>query len=106
MSITPDVAARRVAIREGIFRGQRTVGIDAHDLPQVRLEIRGRIESHAVAGGDEQFPVGRKDETWPEVTAACGFRHLPPDHLQVPQRIPIESRTRNGGPANDAVTVI
>ena len=77
-------------INEWIVRRCRSVGIDAHDLAKRRAKILGRIESLAVARGDEERAVWGEEQLPSEMPAADRFRRLPPNDRHVFELIAVE----------------
>src|SRR3546814_7176404 len=70
---------------EGVVRGYRAVGVQAHDLAQVRLHVLRRRHLLALAGADPQLAETVEGDAVAVVRATADLGRLPPDHLQVGQ---------------------
>jgi hypothetical protein len=98
VAIRPDLGARAGAPNERVVRRNAAVRRDADDLPEVSAEVLGLVAlGISLAGRDEEIAVAREHEPRPEVMLARHLRLLPEDHLDVAERLAVESRTRDRG---------
>src|SRR5688500_10767337 len=101
MAERPDLWRHAALTDEGVVARHRTVGVEAHDLAQVRLHVLRGIVLLPLAGTDEELAAGAEDQAVAVVSGTDHLRYLPPDYAQVGQAAAaageIEPRTRDRG---------